>query len=76
MTAEIITKIGYHQHSHMAPSEAVRLVQESCDRAGLKLRAAVALSDTDFPAGAIRVGQVREHDGAPLHALYVTERQS
>lgn len=66
---EVKTTVGYHNYFRISLEEAVACVQEKCP-AGWRAWAS-AFRANNPPEGAIRVGQVRVHQGDPEFPLYV-----
>ena len=69
MNDEIKKAVGYHNYFRIGVAEAEQKVQQACP-SGWVARAQI-WPNKPIPAGAIRVGQVRVHQGDPSYALYV-----
>ena len=66
--------VGYHNYFHVGYSDAIQLVQNSIDQAGLNWIATSALFENEKIPCAIRVGQVCIHHGDRSYPLYVMPR--
>jgi len=69
VSEEIKAAVGYHNYFRIGTAEAEQKVQECCP-AGWIARAQIWPSRR-MPEGAVRVGQVRVHQGDPSYPLYV-----
>ncbi len=73
--AEITKLIGPHNYYRVSVHDAVDLVQESIDAAGLPLIADVAIFNTIIPPGSVAVGKVKVHPGDVSYWLYVLPKK-
>jgi hypothetical protein len=66
--------VGYHNYSRINAADAVQLVQEAADAAGLDWFAGHTFWNGAIPEGSVRVGQFRVRGSDPEMILYVKPR--
>ena len=64
----VAVKIGYRNYFRVGAFEAADMISSDCP-AGW--RGSVMVITSEMPAGSVRVGQVRVHQGDPAYGLFV-----